>query len=114
MSVQSSLVMHPINVYGTEEQKEKYLPKLGKIFVKTIAATSSRLMAKHTNVCVGSIEVTGIAIFRDETEVRSQSHDVLKFIYRLIFVICFLVDYSFLCFCNELIGCLCHRHIIQC
>ncbi|CAG2192172.1 GCDH [Mytilus edulis] len=30
MSVQSSLVMHPINEYGTEEQKQKYLPKLGK------------------------------------------------------------------------------------
>ncbi len=28
MSVQSSLVMHPINEYGTEEQKKKYLPKL--------------------------------------------------------------------------------------
>jgi len=28
MSVQSSLVMHPINVYGTEEQRRKYLPKL--------------------------------------------------------------------------------------
>ncbi|XP_034750264.1 glutaryl-CoA dehydrogenase, mitochondrial-like [Etheostoma cragini] len=30
MSVQSSLVMHPINAYGTEEQKQKYLPKLGR------------------------------------------------------------------------------------
>ncbi|EME67775.1 Acyl-CoA dehydrogenase [Paramagnetospirillum caucaseum] len=28
MSVQSSLVMHPIFTYGTEEQKKKYLPKL--------------------------------------------------------------------------------------
>jgi glutaryl-CoA dehydrogenase len=28
MSVQSSLVMHPINAYGSEEQKKKYLPKL--------------------------------------------------------------------------------------
>jgi len=28
MSVQSSLVMHPIYAYGTEEQKKKYLPKL--------------------------------------------------------------------------------------
>lgn len=28
LSVQSSLVMHPINAYGTEAQKEKYLPKL--------------------------------------------------------------------------------------
>ncbi|WP_286265036.1 acyl-CoA dehydrogenase [Thalassotalea atypica] len=28
MSVQSSLVMHPIYAYGSEEQKQKYLPKL--------------------------------------------------------------------------------------
>ena len=30
MSVQSSLVMHPINAYGTEEQRQKYLPQLGE------------------------------------------------------------------------------------
>ncbi|TRY97324.1 hypothetical protein DNTS_020608 [Danionella cerebrum] len=30
MSVQSSLVMHPINAYGTDEQKEKYLPLLAR------------------------------------------------------------------------------------
>ncbi|PCJ45858.1 MAG: acyl-CoA dehydrogenase [Gammaproteobacteria bacterium] len=30
MSVQSSLVMHPIHAYGTEEQKMKYLPKLAR------------------------------------------------------------------------------------
>ena len=29
-SVQSSLVMHPIHVFGTEEQRLKYLPKLAK------------------------------------------------------------------------------------
>jgi len=28
-SVQSSLVMHPISEFGTEAQKEKYLPRLG-------------------------------------------------------------------------------------
>ena len=28
MSVQSSLVMHPINTFGSEEQKERFLPKL--------------------------------------------------------------------------------------
>ncbi|QJR11079.1 Acyl-CoA dehydrogenase [Usitatibacter rugosus] len=28
MSVQSSLVMHPIHAYGTEEQRQKWLPKL--------------------------------------------------------------------------------------
>jgi len=30
MSVQSSLVMHPIHAYGTEAQREKYLPRLGR------------------------------------------------------------------------------------
>lgn len=30
MSVQSSLVMHPIFTFGTEEQRQKYLPKLAK------------------------------------------------------------------------------------
>jgi glutaryl-CoA dehydrogenase len=30
MSVQSSLVMHPIYKFGTKEQKEKYLPELAK------------------------------------------------------------------------------------
>jgi glutaryl-CoA dehydrogenase len=28
MSVQSSLVMHPIHAYGTEEQRQRYLPRL--------------------------------------------------------------------------------------
>jgi len=28
MSVQSSLVMHPIHAYGTEEQRQRFLPKL--------------------------------------------------------------------------------------
>jgi len=30
MSVQSSLVMHPIHAYGTEAQRQKYLPKLAR------------------------------------------------------------------------------------
>ena len=30
MSVQSSLVMHPIYAYGSEEQQQKYLPRLGE------------------------------------------------------------------------------------
>ena len=29
MSAQSSLVMHPIHAYGTEDQRRKYLPRLG-------------------------------------------------------------------------------------
>ena len=31
MSVQSSLVMHPIHDYGSEQQREKYLPRLGEL-----------------------------------------------------------------------------------
>ncbi len=30
MSVQSSLVMHPINEFGSQQQKDKFLPKLGQ------------------------------------------------------------------------------------
>jgi len=30
MSVQSSLVMHPIYTYGSEEQKDKYLSRLAR------------------------------------------------------------------------------------
>src|SRR5271170_3253990 len=30
LSVQSSLVMHPIHAYGTEAQRQKYLPKLAR------------------------------------------------------------------------------------
>ena len=30
LSVQSSLVMHPIYAYGTEEQRQKWLPRLAK------------------------------------------------------------------------------------
>ncbi|KAK4684974.1 glutaryl-CoA dehydrogenase, partial [Tremellales sp. Uapishka_1] len=37
MSVQSSLVMHPINEFGSEAQKEKYLPQLGTAFCVTYA-----------------------------------------------------------------------------
>ena len=36
-SVQSSLVMHSINEFGSAEQKEKYLPQLGELdFVKPL------------------------------------------------------------------------------
>lgn len=34
MSVQSSLVMYPISQYGSEQQKEKYLPSLGNGLVE--------------------------------------------------------------------------------
>jgi glutaryl-CoA dehydrogenase len=30
MSVQSSLVMHPIHAYGTEEQRERFIPRLAR------------------------------------------------------------------------------------
>lgn len=51
MSVQSSLVMHPINAYGTEEQKEKYLPRLGMI-TKSYSQTFRK--------CVGAKNLNGL------------------------------------------------------
>ncbi len=36
MSVQSSLVMHPINEFGTKQQKDKFLPKLGELTSYTL------------------------------------------------------------------------------
>lgn len=45
MSVQSSLVMHPINAYGTDAQKEKYLPRLGEMGVFFVFAHSILKMA---------------------------------------------------------------------
>lgn len=35
MSVQSSLVMQPIYMFGSQSQKEKYLPRLGMILYVT-------------------------------------------------------------------------------
>ena len=37
MSVQSSLVMHPIDAYGSQEQKDKYLPKLGMHVLRALS-----------------------------------------------------------------------------
>ena len=38
MSVQSSLVMHPIYTYGTEAQRMKYLPKLAAVSGLAVSA----------------------------------------------------------------------------
>ncbi len=40
-SVQSSLVMFPIDAFGTTEQKERFLPKLGKLLAFQISRLSS-------------------------------------------------------------------------
>ena len=40
MSVQSSLVMHPIYAFGSKEQKEKYIPELGS--AKVILSNDSK------------------------------------------------------------------------
>jgi glutaryl-CoA dehydrogenase len=42
-SVQSSLVMHPINTFGTDAQKQKYLPALGKDAAVPFSIRSSKL-----------------------------------------------------------------------
>lgn len=42
-SVQSSLVMHPINEFGSDAQKDKYLPCLGKHPILTVYVAVQRL-----------------------------------------------------------------------
>jgi glutaryl-CoA dehydrogenase len=43
-SVQSSLVMHAIEAYGSPEQKEKYLPKLGMLMSVASSADNNSLV----------------------------------------------------------------------
>ena len=56
-SVQSSLVMHPINEFGTKEQKEKYLPALASgeligCFVRSCGSLSD--VALHLYMMIGT------------------------------------------------------------
>ena len=45
-SVQSSLVMHPIDEFGSEAQKAKYLPGLGKQIILDISGNSLTKFSK--------------------------------------------------------------------
>jgi glutaryl-CoA dehydrogenase len=57
MSVQSSLVMHPIYAFGSTEQKEKYLPELGNPFAETLKENKSNRAAKGNIIgCFGLTE----------------------------------------------------------
>jgi glutaryl-CoA dehydrogenase len=66
MSVQSSLVMHPINAYGSEEQKQKFLPKLatGELvgcfgLTEPDAGSDPGSMATRARKVAGGFELTG-------------------------------------------------------
>ena len=54
MSVQSSLVMFPIYAYGTEEQKEKYLPKLGIYIYWVFFCWLSHILEKQKCIYLSS------------------------------------------------------------
>ena len=67
MSVQSSLVMHPINEFGTKQQKDKFLPKLGELTSYTFSGhiasgehhpTHTPPTHTHTTRCVQHREST--------------------------------------------------------
>lgn len=66
MSVQSSLVMHPIYAYGTEAQREKYLPKLASGewvgcfgLTEPNSGSDPASMATRANKVDGGYRVTG-------------------------------------------------------
>ena len=66
MSVQSSLVMHPIYAYGTEEQRMKYLPKLASGewvgcfgLTEPNSGSDPASMTTHANKVEGGYRITG-------------------------------------------------------
>ena len=56
MSVQSSLVMHPIHAYGTEEQRQKYLPKLGRRGFTFYTANNIHKVCVQISTCTFQFE----------------------------------------------------------
>jgi len=60
MSVQSSLVMHPIHAYGSEAQKMKYLPKLATgEFIGCFGLTEPNSGSDPANMATKAIPVEG-------------------------------------------------------
>jgi glutaryl-CoA dehydrogenase len=51
MSVQSSLVMHPIFAYGNDEQRNKYLPKLASGELVGCFGLQNQIMAQIQEEC---------------------------------------------------------------
>jgi alkylation response protein AidB-like acyl-CoA dehydrogenase len=48
-SVQSSLVMFPIDAFGTEEQKDRFLPRLGGLTAEKISFPSISFQVPHSS-----------------------------------------------------------------
>jgi glutaryl-CoA dehydrogenase len=70
LSVQSSLVMQPIYLYGTEEQKQKYLPKLAKGeligcfgLTESHSGSDPASMQTHAKKVSGGYEISGSKIW---------------------------------------------------
>ncbi len=60
MSVQSSLVMHPIHAYGSEEQKMKYLPKLATAeYIGCFGLTEPNSGSDPASMATKAVEVEG-------------------------------------------------------
>jgi len=60
MSVQSSLVMHPIHAYGSEEQKLKYLPKLASgEYIGCFGLTEPNSGSDPASMATKAVEVAG-------------------------------------------------------
>ena len=60
MSVQSSLVMHPIHAYGSEEQKMKYLPKLATAeYIGCFGLTEPNSGSDPASMATKAVEVDG-------------------------------------------------------
>lgn len=85
MSVQSSLVMHPINAFGNDQQKQKWLPSLAAGERIGCFGLTGVQCSHAMNACViacdqkADYEDSRVATFRTGTWVRSCRHDYYSF-----------------------------------
>ena len=63
MSVQSSLVMYPISRYGSEQQKDKYLPSLGMFLIYTSLVCKIYELTKKTVTWYVLVSTSGCGYF---------------------------------------------------
>lgn len=76
MNVQSSLVMYPIYTYGTEAQKQRFLPKLAKVeWIGCFGLTEHNSDSNPASMQTSARKVAGgVYPYRDQNVDYQQFH----------------------------------------